>query len=263
VAAKSVRNLKVQLLTAVQSATTSSQMTSVPHNSIKDLKAALQVAVRSKDTKKKLAMSHPDNKNLDAFRGEIRKVHSLQTQLLMAKQEASLTPISSLPSPAAPETSVLKTYCSSDKHQDLCKFYKVYQNSGWQDKAGKVGKHLLSKVAESRKHVGSIEQKLTAAKATSSSKPSTRNQAEVKALSKQLNTARASHQEAAKMVSQFMDHQTQLGHKMKQKSSSSHMELVTQIGQLIKFYCSHNSHAKLCNFYKGLQTKHTKDVVNP
>jgi len=232
---------------------------------IQEVKSALEAAVSKKEQIKKLAMADPSNDNLDAFRAQIRKVHSLQTELMMATSQQNQMLNSKDDkkkdgkSKEADELgqgnmagSLLSYYCTANKYQNLCKFYEGFEQSGWRDKEGRVSKHLLTKVAESRNNVDNIKNKLSHARDDVVETPSKQNKQQVKAISKQLASAMASHREAEKHVRDFMKHQTSL----KTSGKKPNPKLTKQIGKLVGFYCTHKQYNKLCKFYKELSRQH-------
>lgn len=254
-----IQELRTQLAAASQGV---AKIADEPHRSIAELQTALPAALKKKEAAKRVAMAEPSNENLDAFRRGIREVHSLQTKLMMAKQ-AKADELAHLPAHLDVASRSLQNYCSMGNKKDLCAFYKAFQQSGWQDDAGQIGKHLLTKVAKSKQHVQNIEQKLSAIKAKAVSNPSKTIKEQAEEISSQLEAARNSHEKSEKMVQQFMDHQTLIGSKLKKKTKASHIQLVAQIGKLINFYCKNNKYAKLCAFYKKLEDQHTTDIVQP
>ena len=134
-----------------------------------------------------------------------------------------------------------------------------FKQDGWNDDAGQVGKHLLSTVAQSRQHIKNIERKLSDAKASLEGDPSDSKKAHLTKVDEELKSAKSTQKEAEKTVKEFMKHQTGIESKMKSKTKASHAEVKGQIKKLISSYCANDKYAKLCSFYKNLETKHAAD----
>jgi len=277
-----VKVMKTKLTSATALASKMLTEHAVPNKkSVKEVKAAIQAAEKKKESLKKLAMAQPTDANLSSFKQQVQKVHSLQTQLLVAKAQnsklrsagpaksAQKSPLAKKNVPANAKALVkggkdlvanlVSYYCDSAQDKKLCSFYTQFQKTSLSNVSKTAQKKLFQLVGNSKKSLNRVRAQLAAARAAAASKPSTQKITQVKNLRKEYKVAELQHKGGNEIVRRLMKHQHQSMQKLKSNTNVTQTKTMHDIGKLITFYCAHNKYASLCSFYKKLKAQHQSE----
>merc|ERR1711871_612842 len=150
-AADTVKKLKDNLATVTAAANQKKAASSdTQPKSVEEVQQALTAALKKKQTAQDMAMQMPTNENLNAFRADIRTVHSLQTELMIATQQKTAMSASAKKTPSSRDQKIselIASYCQDPTKEEMCKFYTPMEKGGWAGDEARMGKQLLEEVA--------------------------------------------------------------------------------------------------------------------
>lgn len=262
-AAEKVEKLKVELASASKSAGEKSPTGDAQPVTIAALEAKLLAASKKKNVAEQFAMEEPTNENLDAFREQVRKVHSLQTELMIAHQQKES--MAKMPrDPVAKETGIkglVMSYCGDDSTDALCSFYTPFVNQGFKGDEGEIVKYLLGDVVTAKAVVEKAELRVTSARAKAASNPIKLNKVDVTEAENNLISTKSTVQDAEHRVKQFMAKSKHM--KTMSNDGADKAQVGLQVAKLVAQYCQNNVYAKLCDYYTNMKRKHDEEVATP
>jgi len=262
-ATEKVEKLKAELASASKAAGEESPTGEQQPVTIAALEAKLRDASKTKNAAQQFAMEEPTNENLDAFREQVRKVHSLQTELMIAHQQKET--MAKVPrDPIAKETGIkglVMSYCGDDSTDTLCSFYTPFVNQGFKGDEGEMAKYLLGDVVTAKAVVEKAELRVTSARAKAASNPIKLNKVDVTEAENNLIATKSAVQDADSRVEQFVAKSKHM--KTMSNEGADKAQVGLQVAKLVAQYCQNNVYAKLCDYYTNMKRKHDEEVATP
>jgi len=263
-AAEAVNSMKDDLASATAAANQKKASGGNQRKSIEEVQQALTAALQKKKAAQDVAMQTPTNENLNAFRAEIRTVHSLQTELMIASEQKTI-----MSTPAKDKTKagdakisqLIAGFCQDSQKEEMCKFYTPMEKNGWADEEARMGKQLLEEVASAAQLVEDSQMKVKADRATQASNPTQANKDKVAAGEKQLSSVRSSHLKTEARAAKFAQQTNHMNDISAGKTKKSQFKL--QASKLIDYYCKSNKHKKLCAYFTQMKAKSDEAAQMP
>jgi hypothetical protein len=223
---------------------------------VEEVQQALTAALKKKQTAQDTAMQMPTNENLNAFRADIRTVHSLQTELMIATQQKNTMSASAKQTPSSRDQKIselIASYCQDPTKEEMCKFYTPMEKGGWAGDEARMGKQLLEEVASAAQLVDDTQLQVKSARATQASNPNQANKDKVASLEKQLVSVRSSHLKTEARAAKFAQQTNHMNDITAGKTKKPQLKF--QVTKLIDYYCKSNKHKKLCAYFTNMKAK--------